>query len=360
MSTFEVKIRTITHLEPHNNADALECVVIGEYRAVVKKGLHSVGDMILYIPTDAMFTDLSVAQAFVIDPYLTGKNKNRVKVVRLRGQVSEGIVLPWSIVGDYLESVGKIPPLENFYEGLDLTDKLSIEKYEEPIPIHMQGQVRRWPSFLPHYDIENIKRPESLASMVEGEEVRAYEKVHGTNCTVCFGEGLEDGEVAFVCSRNNAIKESETNVYWRATRKYNLIEKLQKIKDEYYPECSNISLHFEILGVQDLRYSYENGDVGIAAFDIMVDMQFIDVDECVKLCNTVEIPHVPEIYRGPFNYDVLNALAHGTTLIGTTSHLREGLVVRPTKERKTRDNSRALFKFISEDYLLRKNGTENH
>jgi RNA ligase (TIGR02306 family) len=95
MSNFEVKIRKIERLDFHPNAERLEVVVIGGWQCVVQKSVHKVGDLILYVPEDTIFTDISIAEKLKVASYLTGKYKNRVKAVRLRGLLSQGIVLPF-------------------------------------------------------------------------------------------------------------------------------------------------------------------------------------------------------------------------------------------------------------------------
>lgn len=360
MSTFEVKFRTITQLDPHPNADKLECVVIGGYKAVVQKDIHKVGDLIAYIPEDSVFTDLPIAERLGIARYLTGKLKNRVKAVRLRGLLSQGIVLPAQLVADEIRSHDKFDYQP--WEGNSVAEDLAIEKYEEPIPIEMAGHVRPWPTFLPHYDIENIKRPESMAAMVEGEEVVATEKLHGTNFTVAIGPGLEFGEDAFVCSRRLAIKESETNVYWRAVKKYDLINKLKRIWDEYYVvngvAPTSLSFHGEVVGVQDLKYGFVNGDIGFYLFDIMINGEFINHGWVRDTCRAHDIPMVPEVYRGPYSYDTIANLAQGKTTLGA-GHVLEGVVVKPIVERRD-GQGRVQFKFINDDYLTRVGGTELH
>lgn len=246
--------------------------------------------------------------------------------------------------------------------GDNLAEALSLEKYEEPIPVEMAGQARKWPSFLPKYDMENIKRPESMNALIEGEEVVATEKLHGTNVAIAWGEGLEEDENIFVCSRNFALKENETNVYWRAVREYDLDVRLHGIKKALERRgvvVNDISLHGEVVGVQDLKYGFQNGHVGFYAFDIRVNGEFLDYDDFVALTTANGIRRVPEAYRGPYNYEAINALAQGNTLTGA-GHIMEGLVVKPVKERYNREVGRVLFKFISENYLLRKDGTELH
>lgn len=364
MSTFETKIRKLDAVEHHTNADRLALAQIGGYRAVVERGLHKPNDLVLYIQEDSVFTDLTIAQALKIDKYLIGKHKNRVKTIKLRGALSQGIVLPLFQLEKYLEMYAfQKDAALGLIEGADFTDILKLEKYEEPVPIQMRGKVRRWPSFVPHYDIENIKRPESLNQLKEGEEVVTVEKLHGTNITIAIGPGLENDEEAFVCSRNNALKEDSINVYWRATRKYNLIEKVDSIRrnlmEVEYQSVFDISLHGEVIGMQDLKYGYENGEIGFYAFDLRINGQYVDYDKFVAYCEWHDIPIAPLIYRGPYNYDVVNNACQGKTLLGGL-HMREGGVTKPVKERVNEHGDRVQFKFISEEYSSRMDGTEYH
>ncbi len=65
----------------------------------------------------------------------------------------------------------------------------------------------------------------------------------------------------------------------------------------------------------------------------------------------------PVLYDGPYDYDVLAALAEGDTIVGGGKHIREGVVVRPVQERRLPSGERMIAKFISEAYLLRKGQT---
>jgi RNA ligase (TIGR02306 family) len=371
MSTFEVALRIIDKIEPHPNAEKLELVVVGGWRCVVKKDIHHHGDMVLYIPEDALFHDRTVAEQLGVADYLTGKYKNRVKAVKLRGILSQGIVLPFEALSHYVFAnfSPEIVHQQLFYcpIGRDYAEFLQIEKYEEPIPIEMMGHVRPWPAFLGHYDIENIKRPECFNVIQPNEEVVFTEKLHGTNMTVAVGPGLDEpNELAFVCSRRMAIKESELNVYWRAAAKHDLVFKLRsmlsdnQISAEWDVEqgaepITSMGIHGEVVGVQDLKYGYVNGDIGFYAFDISINGKFVNYDVFVNLCDDYDIPRVPELYRGPYHYDTLVGLAEGASRLA--GHLREGGVVKPVIERSDLSAGRVAFKLVSEAYLTRQGDT---
>lgn len=358
MSTFEVKFRKIEKVEKHPNADALDLAVIGGYNAVIKRGEFKINDMALYIPTDSLFTDLEIAVLLKVDSYLTGKGKNRVKAVKLRGVLSEGIVIPYEIVMTALIVKQIADPIDL---NVDLSTLLHIEKYEEPIPVHMAGKVRHWPSFLSKYDVENIKRPESFESMREDEEVVFTEKLHGTNMSVAISVDAEEDDCTddyYVCSRKTSLKREEGNLYWDVCIANQLGIKIKDIKAML--NARYVGLYGEVVGIQDLKYGCINGQHDFYAFDIAIDGNWLNYDEFKKICKEVDIKVVPELYRGNFNYKLALELASGITVVPNAIHIREGLVVKPVIERVNVYGDRVNFKLLSEEYLTRKGGTELH
>jgi RNA ligase (TIGR02306 family) len=153
-----------------------------------------------------------------------------------------------------------------------------------------------------------------------------------------------------------ALQEDEKNLYWQVFRKSGIYEKFERMVAE--TGARTLSLHGEIVGVQDLKYGHTN-EKGFYAFDIRHNNDFLDWDAFIVMCQMYEIPTVPVLYDGPYDYDMINGLARGNSVLDG-SHIREGVVVRTVKERYDYDAGRCQFKFISEDYLLRKGGTELH
>ena len=360
MSTFDVKARRLV-IHSHDNADALELAQIEgtDYQAVVRKGEFNSGDIAIYIPESAIVPE-TLLREMGLEGALAGgtvgpdgkKLKDRVKAVRLRGALSQGLVYRPDMTSHYRDVI----PLE---EGTDYAELLGISKYSPPIPINMAGRLEPVDGLRTYTDIENIKRfPEVL---VDGEEVICAEKLHGT-CTVV---ALIDGQLA-VSSKGNAGKglgiirdtdeEGKTiNVYWRMAERYDLESKLQMLSEPYLLDSTRIHIYGETLGVQDLLYGLPKGELEFRAFDIRVDEQFLDYDQLVDVCRVMTIPTVPVLYRGPFNREAVEAAATGReTFSGSESHVREGVVVRPVAERRDPELGRVILKVISPDYLLRK------
>lgn len=168
MSTFAVTAERLEIL-PHPNADALELAVVGGYRAVVGKDAYRSGEYALYIPEQAILPEPLIEELGLVGR-LAGKDAQRVKAIRLRGELSQGIVCrPLALVDVDLAAAAA--------EGHDFAAELGISKWVPEIPANMAGEIEAAPSLISWIEIENIKRyPEMFAPE---EIVVASEKAHG-------------------------------------------------------------------------------------------------------------------------------------------------------------------------------------
>jgi RNA ligase (TIGR02306 family) len=333
MSTFAVRVRRI-EVFPHPNADLIELAKVDDYRCVVKKGEFKTGDFVAYIPEASLVPEPLLAEMGLAGR-LAGPEKNRVKAVKLRGELSQGLVL-------------KARP--HWKEGDDVTAELGIVKWIPPIPVHLAGELAPAPNGWHGYtDIENIKRYPNVLKL--GEEVVATEKVHGT-CTLL---GLLGGVRAMSSKGYGAggktIKEDEKNLYWRMARKYNLFEKVAGLGGAK----GAIMLFGETFGagVQDLGYGMQKGEPSYFAFDMSINGRYLDYDDFLKICTARDIPMARVLYRGPFGPECLALTKGKETISGQEVHMREGIVIRPVKERYEHDIGRVILKSVNEEYLLR-------
>jgi len=360
-SDFAVLVERVA-IEEHPGADALELARIGDYLSVVRKDSLRTGDLVAYIPEQALLP-VPLQEELGLVGRLSGKEKNRVKAIRLRGVLSQGICLKarphWSV-------------------GDDVTAELGIEKYEPVVPTHMSGAV--WyagPERTVTYGIPNIKRhPDAF---VEGELVSMTEKLHGTWCM--FG-WMPDSLVhpdfgrLVVASKGFAAKgfafvpddaDAETNLYLRVARALDIEGRFQRVFGA--PEVPVFVLG-EVFGegVQDLGYGIKRKGAsvpGFRAFDVRVGCRnqgaWLDDAELERVVAELGLSRVPVLYRGPFDPEVLAHFTAGReTVSGHGVHVREGVVVRTLRERTFGAHRRTQLKSINAAYLLRKGGTEFH
>jgi len=144
-------IRRIDSIGPIPGADAIECARVGGWDVVVKRGEFAVGDLAVYCEIDSWIpNDLAPFLSKGSEPReYNGVRGERLRTVRLRGQVSQGLLLSRYIV---LDRVGEI------HEGQDITELLGIQKWEAPVPASLAGEVRgMFPGYIRKTDQERIQ-----------------------------------------------------------------------------------------------------------------------------------------------------------------------------------------------------------
>lgn len=353
MSTLRVTAEVLT-VHEHPNADALELAQVGLYRAVVAKGAYRTGEAAVYIPEQAVLP-AALIEELGLTGRLAGGNADRVRAVRLRGELSQGIVCRPTALTD-------VDLARAAADGTDFAGRLGIVKWVPPVPPTMNGEVESAPDLLPWVDIENIQRyPDIFAP---GEPVVLTEKLHGSACLLTYH--AEEGR-AYVSSkgfgaRSLALKEDPRNLYWRAVRGHGVAEAAARIAERLGARRVGVFGEVYGAGVQDLAYGANGrGDtLGYAAFDVSAE-----IDGVVRWLDTAdlldgELPLVPRLFEGPYEIGRVLEVASGReTVSGRALHLREGVVIRPVTERHSPvTGGRAIAKAVSPAYLTRKGGTE--
>lgn len=370
MADFEVKIVKLNSIVDHPNADRLDICKIGDYNVISVKRMHSPGDEVAYIPEQSILPDWLIEDMGLVGK-LSGSKKNRVKAIKLRGVLSQGLIYS-------LERIRNRFPSMEFTDnsvGLDVTRLMGIEKYEPRIPMHMEGEVCNAQGSTLKYDIENLKKYPDVFE--EGEEVVITEKLHGT--LLLAGWHHQVGAVISskgFGAKGLMFKDNEVNnagnLYVIAAKQANpsgmsLMDCLKREYDALSSTSGEEELAIYALGeivgrgIQDLQYGALKPAVHL--FDVYVGIpghgEFLDSSLLGKVSECWKINSVPQLYKGEFSKEVVQEYTDGReTVSGTDSHVREGVVIRPTKERWDRILGRVILKSISEHYLLRKGGTE--
>ena len=399
MSTFAVPFVQIT-IHEHPNADALDLAAVGGFRAVTMKNRFKTGDWVAYVPEAAVVPESVLKQTGFWNVekdkgMLAGGKGDRVKPMRLRGSLSEGIIIAPDFVDandpsracfcrysdeyladpqafkdaidpDYDEEMRQDHVIDSIWAspGDDLQEFFGITKYEPPIPVHMAGEVDNKHGWAISFDVENAKRfPDVL---VPGEEVVISEKLHGTFCQIGY---VPDGDFFIIASKGLGNKglvfklndKNEHNLYVRMASKgdYSLLD---KVKDAAWRLGQPVYILGEIFGtgIQDLGYGMK--EPTFRAFDMYVGQpqkgRYVDFDLFDLNCKNLQIDTVPILYKGPYSYEKMKELTDGPeTVSGKGVNIREGVVVKTAIERRDETVGRVLLKHISEKYLTRKGNT---
>lgn len=178
-------VRRISSLQPIPGADLIELAIIDGWQCVVGKDVgHKVGDLVIYMEIDAFLPATDARYESFRPRFIqwNGKEGLRVKTIRLRKQLSQGVVLP----------VREFPELKNPSEGQNVTELLKIEKWESAEEMGMNGSLKAgkaagaFPTFIPKTNQERAQNSTAqLHTAYDTEELfERTIKLHGSSMTV--------------------------------------------------------------------------------------------------------------------------------------------------------------------------------
>jgi RNA ligase (TIGR02306 family) len=295
----------------------------------------------------------------------------RITVRKLRGVISMGMLIPvppcehcaYGAVPvdrrhemDDLEGT-KVLCTNQAQIGDDIADALGITHYDPP-PVEERyagDDVASAPPmvYAPKYDVESVYK---YAGCFEaGEPVYVSEKLDGQNArfVTTWGEpyvedtpGGQRKQVTPVNfhagSRTEWKKEEGGSNWWKVLRSNLWLE-------NWVLDNPDLVVYGEVFGwVQSLRYGAKPGELFFRAFDIMEGTKFWDAEKFVSLPRE---HRVPDLGVMPFDFEKLQALADGPSLIKGANHMREGIVIKPLRERQHPQLGRVMVKMVSNAYL---------
>jgi len=366
-SSLIVEVCKIRDVKNHSGADKLDLAVVKGWQVVVGRDQFKEGDLVVYIPMDALIP-AELADKWGVRNYLGGHNKDYVRCARLRGEMSYGLIMDNE--GDWAE-------------GKDVSEHYGITKYVPPMRVTAADAAPRdimMPTFT---DVENINNFPN--SFVEGEEVIATEKIDGTNCRIGFEvtneitneeEGTRTVKLKELKAGSMSYKRTmphlwdlSSNPYWFPWTLPNVVNMMKYyfriIEAELRVsniENRNVTLFGETYG-GSIRGGHKSMDygspnnLGFVAYGVKIDDEFIDWDSFFSTCARFKVQVVPVITEGTFSLSLMQSLATGNSplaAINAKEQIREGIVVYPVKERRNPELGRCILKILNPDYLILK------
>jgi RNA ligase (TIGR02306 family) len=329
-------IQKIIALDAIENAEAIERATILGWQLVVKKDEFKVGDLVVYCEIDSVMPNKPEFE------FLQPRGM-RIRTIRLRGQVSQGICFPLSILPKDFEIV----------EDADCTDALGITKYEPPMPACLSGiAIGNFPGFIPKTDETRVQVLQKLLDKYVGAKCYITEKIDGSSATFYFNNG-----VFGVCSRNLDLEYNEENSFWKAALALGLKGKLENLNGNFalQGELVGEGIQGNKLGLQRQRILFFN------VFNID-KFEYLKYNEFIELMQQLGLPTVPILTN---NYLLENNIDSIVKLATIKSNLNknvwaEGIVIRPLDEKLDLilssnyfNNGRVSFKAINPEFLLK-------
>lgn len=374
-------IEEIMSLSPIEGADRIEVAQVLGWKVVVEKGEFQVGDKVVYIEIDSRVPADNPYFAFLQD------RKYKVKTIKLRGQISQGLIVPLDVlsradynIGDDVTDILGITKIEDvsLKKETDTKEvrlrqshkKLAKQKwfkymmryawfrelaYKFLLP---KKKKSGWPTWVVKTDSERIQ---NMPWILKDKDTKFFvsEKCDGSSTT--FTLYKDKGKLKFmVCSRNvvqdtpdkksylNDVNGIEGNAYWEVAFKYDIEKKMRELFTELGAQ-NNLTIQGELIGPGVQKNKYQLKEREFKAFNLYVDEKYINLKDMEQIMKLKDIPTVPMIdfnYTLPDTLEELMKYSTGKSQLCDT--LREGYVF------KNYDGS-INFKCVSDEFLLKWN-----
>lgn len=339
------KLATIQRVEdvrPIEDTDKLGVARVLGWQVVVNRHEIKPGDLVVFIEVDSIVPDRPEFE-------FMKPRKFKVKTIRLRNFVSQGLCLP----------VGLFPELsDDLTVGRDVTEVLGIVKAEETFGV--SGDILGpFPSFLPKTDEPRIQLlPDLLPTLSQHGPLYITEKLDGSSftCYLVRGEDTADGWKFGVCSRNFELKESATNAHWAVARRLELEERLKKFG-------ASLALQGELVGpkIQDNRLKLPAQTVYFFNVIDLNTLTTLSMPQARSVLSRLGLQFVPIIEKDVIGADANKSVDEWVSVATRKSLLNpevwaEGIVVRPSYTRfvyhAALNCGRLSFKVINPEFLL--------
>lgn len=364
MSSLIVEVCEIKNIQPHPNADRLDIATVKGWNCIVGRDNYKIGDLCVFFPPD------SVLPEKLINDYELEflKKGGRVGTLKLRGFVSQGLILPVTCVPSYiLTGVGD-----------NVADVLGVTKYEVVERVtskhgNITSRKVQNPHFTKYTDIENIKNFDNVFE--DGELVVITEKIHGSNIRfgwlpieINFKNGdwigiLRSLWKKYILRETHEFVYGSHNVQLQWNNQKNFYDKniyaevLKKVDTVLLPQ--DFIFYGEIYGKGVQELEYEQDSLALVIFDIkdIINNAYMGWEVVCTICDMHKLETVPILYLGEFSQKILDKETNGNSLLAPRQ-IREGCVVKSLFEENHPKIGRKILKSISPEYLARKNRTE--
>lgn len=355
-------IRRVSAVDDIPNKDRIGLAHIDGWTVIVQKEQIHAGDLVVFCEIDSVLPDAEWC-SFLKD--------HRIKTMKMAGCLSQGIAFPLSILPEALSST--------YTEGTDVTDALSITKWERPdatdLDLGNRGGTssnKKFPKWLMKYkwfrwfvykfiDKRTAKGFPDFVSKTDETRIQnapwyldkdqqwvLTEKIDGQSGTFAvkkthklFGSKYE----TFICSRNIRLFNPDSSSYWSVWNKYGLEEKLIALCE--FLCCEWVCIQGEIIGpgIQGNKYKRTKPQLYVFNFITSNDGRWASADG-KTLLESFDLIWVPIIgvESLPKTVEEMLALASGPSALADT--LREGLVCRSMDGKQS-------FKAVDPEFLMK-------
>jgi len=361
-------VQRIVAINPIPDAQKIEVATVLGWKVVIAKDDNfKVGDKVVYVEIDSILPDKPVFE-------FMRERKFRVKTIKLKGQISQGICFPMDI----------LPKSKTAYnEGDDVTEILGVKKYDPQAEWEKKETERleginknridkfmkrySWyrkltfrpnkapfPSFIKKTDEDRIQLFPHYYEDWSHLKFNVTEKLDGQSATYFMilnpKKGLFHSKWLFgVCSRNFQLLKPDNSSYWFIAEKYNLRKRMIRYCERYN---TGLVIQGEIIGpkIQGNKYGLSEPDFYV--FNMMLykksRLTVLNQQEQWNECRIeLELKTVPIINHVFSLYPIMQDMIDYSVAKSVIADIpREGIVVRNYDQNIS-------FKIINPNFLLK-------
>lgn len=355
-----VSIRTISAINDIENADMIKVATIDGWKVVVKTDEFNVGDECVYFEIDSFLPADNPCFAFLAAKGTKkgeyGVERVRLRTVKLRGQISQGLALPISAV---------FP--DGIPEDGDLDKALNVVKYEsEDFTKTVSADVAgSFPIVIPKTDEERCQNifnsyKEKYKDVVFAKSL----KLDGSSITMAFftneehyidkvvdSEGnypfnFEDGQFV-VCSRNLILKYEPENHFWKGVENTQVVDRIRELGKA-------IAIQGELMGpnIQKNREGFKEHKIFAFRIWFIDEQRFATDEEFHDICRYVGLDIVPQLgYCKPFEeFSNVDEMLKASEIKSINHNIAEGIVYKSVN---LVNGEMIHFKAINNKFLLK-------
>ena len=346
MSRKLASIQEIIKIEPIEGADRIELAYVLGWQCVVNKGQFKPADKAVYFEIDSFLPIREEFEFMRASSYrktdIMGEGF-RLKTMKFRGQISQGLLLPICLFPE-------IP--EDAQLGDDVTDLLGVRKWEIEERATTGGTtIGTLPYDVPHTDETRIQAEPELLKEFSGLEYYISTKMDGSSHSVSLDEnGFH------VTGHNYEYKDDGKSAFYELIKSMELEKKMKAYAEKNTLHVLTIQGEFCAPGIQKNRLKLLKPEWYV--FTIREDGKRIGLNRMLEICKELEVASVPieEVDMDlPSKYPTVDALLERADGEYPNGGKKEGIVIRPTEPVFSDRISGALsMKVVNNKYLLKK------
>lgn len=343
-------IERVWKVEPIEGADKIELAHVLGWQCVVNKGQFKPMDLGVYFEIDSF---LPVQPEF---EFLRGNSYRKsdimgegfkLKTMRFKGQLSQGLLLPLSVFGDLFKDATV---------GQAVASTLGVRKWEEEERATTGGTViGDLPYDVPRTDETRLQACPELLEEFRGLEYYISTKMDGSSHSISI-----DTNGVHVTGHNYEYKDDGSSSFYEFVKKNGYLDRIMHYAETHQFTIQTLTIQGEFCapGVQGNPVRLTRPEWYV--FTVRVNGKRVSLDEMLKICRDIDIPTVPIEERGfdlPSKYPTVDAVLERAEGYYSTGSRKEGIVIRPTEPVFSKTIGASLsMKAVSNTYLLKKKG----